>query len=99
MDFISDLILNTLRGEVIIETFNDFYNGLSSLNQLLMLVSVGIFAIAGTAGIFKLILKITGMALKVILILALIGVIVFFVFGFNPLDFLSNLGVNLPFIN
>lgn len=97
MDFISDLILNTLRGELIIERFNDFYNGLSPLNQLLMLVTVSIFALVGSIGIFKIILKLTGMALKIILILALIGVIVFFVFGFNPLDFLNDLGINLPF--
>lgn len=97
MDFISDLILNTLRGELIIERFNDFYNGLSALNQMLMLVTVSIFALVGSIGIVKIILKLTGMVLKVVLILALVGVIVFFVFGFNPLDFIRDLGINLPF--
>ena len=97
MDFLSEFILETLRAQWVIDRFNDFYNGLSPLNQLLMLVSVSAFAIVGSVGIFKIILKITGVALKVILILALVGVIVFFVFGFNPLDFIRDLGINLPF--
>jgi hypothetical protein len=92
MEFIETLLLETLGGQALIDGVLDFFNSVTDLSQLGLLLLVFFFALAGVIGMIVWILKKLPKFLRVIVILLLIvGLVLGGLLAFGVIDSLGDL--------
>lgn len=69
--FSETLILQWLRGQQILDLFNQYFISQSEANQVLIIMGVGILAVLGSFQLIKIVLKMTLLWVKVLLFAAL----------------------------
>lgn len=69
--FSETLILQWLRGQQILDLFNQYFISQSEANQVLIIIGVGILAVLGSFQLIKIVLKMTLLWVKVLLFAAL----------------------------
>ncbi len=69
--FSETLILQWLRGQQILDLFNQYFISQSEANQVLIIMGVGILAVLGSLQLIKIVLKMTLLWVKVLLFAAL----------------------------
>ncbi len=77
MEFIRDIVMETLRGQALLDWFDAYYSGLGELNQVFLLLGVGVLVILGIFGIIKATLRLTSVIIKVIIIVAVVYYVLF----------------------
>ena len=69
--FSETLILQWLRGQQILDLFNQYFISQSEANQVLIIMGVGVLAVLGSFQLIKIVLKMTLLWVKVLLFAAL----------------------------
>ena len=92
MDFIENLLLDTLGGQAFIDGVWDFFNSVTDLSQLGLLLLVFFFAAAGIIGMIVWILKKLPKFLRVIIIILLMaGLVLGGLLAFGVIESLDDL--------
>lgn len=83
--FFENIVINVLPGDMVLQYVDQYFIQQSELNQVLMVVGVGILALLGIISVIKGILKKTAGLIKFILLLAIAYYVVVVVFNIDIL--------------
>lgn len=83
--FFENIVINVLPGDLILQYVDQYFIQQSELNQVLMVVGMGVLAALGLISIIKGILKKTAGLIKFILLLAIAYYVIVVVFNIDIL--------------
>lgn len=79
--FIESFVMNVLFGEQILQYVDQYFTQQSEVNQVLMVIGMGLLSLIGIIAIIKKILKKTAGLIKFVLLIAIAYYLVVIVFG------------------
>jgi|GEM_PF-1468583 len=90
INFFSDtLIMDWLLGREILDLFNQYFIAQSEVNQVLIIIGIGILAILGAIRVVKEVLKMTLLWVKIVLFIALTYYLFVVILGVDIWGFLG----------
>lgn len=90
INFFSDtLIMDWLLGQEILDLFNQYFIAQSEVNQVLIIIGIGILAVLGAIRVVKEVLKMTLLWVKIVLFIALTYYLFVVILGVDIWGFLG----------
>jgi hypothetical protein len=88
-NFIDTIILEWLNGQVVLDLFDQYFLSLSDVNQVLLIIGVGVLTAIGILKVITWILKVTFLWIKIALFLGLAYYIFVVLLGIDVWSILS----------
>jgi hypothetical protein len=89
LNFIDTIILEWLNGQVVLDLFDQYFLSLSDVNQVLLIIGVGVLTVIGILKVITWILKVTFLWIKIALFLGLAYYIFVVLLGIDVWSLLS----------